>query len=322
MIRSACDYVAPLISRTLLKNKPFDDPLRNKKSKEKFTSQFWQTTMHVVLGLVEVRELAKVDFKWLFRPSSAFYPYPDDANIPESLKTVYIIQLAIWIVTCYSHRFIEEKHKDYFLMYVHHLVTIGLIFGSYLADQTRIGIVVLFIHDISDIPIDCLKLSNYLKLEERKGFFIVEMCYALVMTSWPYMRLYLFPYYVIYRGVYTAMRPSMLTIDGERTLAVHVFEDFCDDDVAASNSLTSVADIQMFCRGCTPYWGALLVVGGPFFLTLLTALFLMHILWYKLLAGIGLKMLMGMDPHEAGRQDYEGADDEVSDAPQSTKKNI
>ena len=48
----------------------------------------------------------------------------------------------------------------------------------YVGGLTRIGIVVLFIHDVSDIPIDCLKLANYLKLENAPGFFIVEMSYA------------------------------------------------------------------------------------------------------------------------------------------------
>ena len=57
----------------------------------------------------------------------------------------------------------------------------------YVGGFTRIGIVVLFIHDVSDIPIDCLKLANYLKLENAPGFFIVEMSYASVMTSWLYV---------------------------------------------------------------------------------------------------------------------------------------
>jgi hypothetical protein len=34
---------------------------------------------------------------------------------------------AIWIYTCFIHRFSMERIKDYFMMYLHHLLTIGLI---------------------------------------------------------------------------------------------------------------------------------------------------------------------------------------------------
>ena len=34
---------------------------------------------------------------------------------------------AIWIYTCYIHRFSMERIKDYFMMFLHHLLTIGLI---------------------------------------------------------------------------------------------------------------------------------------------------------------------------------------------------
>jgi hypothetical protein len=34
---------------------------------------------------------------------------------------------AVWIYTCFIHRFSMTRIKDYFMMYLHHLVTIGLI---------------------------------------------------------------------------------------------------------------------------------------------------------------------------------------------------
>lgn len=36
-------------------------------------------------------------------------------------------QLAVWIYTCFMHRFVEERRKDYFVMYLHHVVTITLV---------------------------------------------------------------------------------------------------------------------------------------------------------------------------------------------------
>lgn len=34
------------------------------------------------------------------------------------MQLFYVVQLSIWIVTCFSHRFVEARHKDYYQMYV------------------------------------------------------------------------------------------------------------------------------------------------------------------------------------------------------------
>ena len=38
---------------------------------------------------------------------------------------------AVWMYTCLKHRFVDERRKDYFVMYLHHIVTIALV-GTYL----------------------------------------------------------------------------------------------------------------------------------------------------------------------------------------------
>ena len=48
-------------------------------------------------------------------------------------------------------------------------MTIALVWGSYSSNYVRIGTVVLYLHDLSDIMVDLLKLTNYMKLEGPKG---------------------------------------------------------------------------------------------------------------------------------------------------------
>ena len=48
-------------------------------------------------------------------------------------------------------------------------MTIALVWGSYSYNYVRIGTVVLYLHDLSDIMVDLLKLTNYMKLEGPKG---------------------------------------------------------------------------------------------------------------------------------------------------------
>ena len=47
-------------------------------------------------------------------------------------------------------------------MYTHHLVTTLLLLLSWNGQYVGIGILVLAAHDISDIPLDMLKMMNYL----------------------------------------------------------------------------------------------------------------------------------------------------------------
>ena len=49
-------------------------------------------------------------------------------------------------------------------MFAHHVVTIGLVAGSGAHGYFRIAVVILAVHDTSDIGVDMLKLVNYLQV--------------------------------------------------------------------------------------------------------------------------------------------------------------
>ena len=66
------------------------------------------------------------------------------------------------------------------------------------------GVVIMFLHDSSDVVIDLLKLCNYLNLEGLSGCFAVEVCFITNFVTWAYARLYVFPVHVIYLAVMTA----------------------------------------------------------------------------------------------------------------------
>jgi len=83
-----------------------------------------------------------------------------------------------------------------------------------------VGLVVLFLHDISDVPIDALKMSNYAGLfttrmkptlhdeilicvgvftglTGRSSFFITEIVFVWAIISWFVCRIYIFPTKII-----------------------------------------------------------------------------------------------------------------------------
>jgi hypothetical protein len=126
------------------------------------------------------------------------------------------------------------------------------------------------------------------------------------------MRLYLFPYYVIWLGVFGAgsCLSNQKAASGALTLCNHYKTDLCKRASWGENYDDNYGFYPFLQGYCSQYSTSVVLFVFPLLAFLLFSLFCMHILWYKLLAGIGLKLLT-MSPHEAGRQDYEGADEEI-----------
>lgn len=77
-------------------------------------------------------------------------------------------------------------------MMLHHIITIGLILFSFFNNYARIGTLVLFVHDISDIFGALTKMSMHLSYE-----IITIFNYIMMLVLWAYFRLYVYPFKVI-----------------------------------------------------------------------------------------------------------------------------
>ena len=64
----------------------------------------------------------------------------------------------------------------------------------------------MYVHDVSDIFVDLLKLTNYLRLEGRKGWFGSEIAYVTCMVAWSWWRLYQYPFRVVHSSVFDVFR--------------------------------------------------------------------------------------------------------------------
>lgn len=54
-----------------------------------------------------------------------------------ALRNFYLIQLAIWMWTAFSCKWLEERRKDYLEMMAHHVITVALVSNSYVENQVR-----------------------------------------------------------------------------------------------------------------------------------------------------------------------------------------
>jgi hypothetical protein len=86
---------------------------------------------------------------------------------------------------------------DFHEMFFHHVVTNLLVVGSSKCRLTRIGSMVFYIHDVSDVPVDLSKLAHFVRWKAT-----TVMCFCTMVAIWCYTRLFLLPF-VIYRSVLT-----------------------------------------------------------------------------------------------------------------------
>lgn len=250
---------------------PMADPSNLKKAKD----QAWQLVVHVSMTLFEAYIMGP-GFEWWNQTEHAWIPWPTKQANHWTVPFFYLTQLAIWTATAVHHRFVESKKKDYVVMYIHHLSTIMLVFGSHFVMYWRIGIIVLFVHDFSDIFIDLLKLSGHFNMGGRRAFFFSEIAFVSSLVAWVYFRLYRFPAYVIYSAVYYS-RVFVTPEPNWMSLMDHLKTDFWAEEIGI-------------------WWQANI---------LLLTLLILHIWWFYLLCRIAYKIIVYGDTKRVEGEMYE-----------------
>ena len=180
-------------------------PIASELAQRKVMDQCWQLAIHFTMTCVALYLMK--DTTWISHPASSFYTCPErfrngELKRPMELDAYYLMQLAIWMWTAFSCKWLESRRKDYVEMMLHHIVTIMLVLASLLFKEHPMGMVVLLLHDSSDVVLDMMKLANYFKLENSHGYYITEFCFFMnTFVSWPFIRLFYFPKMVIWEGV-------------------------------------------------------------------------------------------------------------------------
>jgi ceramide synthetase len=116
------------------------------------------------------------------------------------IVTAYMWELAEYSFTACAHRFFSVRRKDYYVMFGHHLATCIMLLFAYLTDAYRLGIVIIWIHDFSDIPVDITQLMNNSHMEGPQFYYVTEVAFMIMITGWFLSRLVYLPF-VIIKGI-------------------------------------------------------------------------------------------------------------------------
>uniref|UniRef100_F7DLD1 sphingosine N-acyltransferase n=1 Tax=Equus caballus TaxID=9796 RepID=F7DLD1_HORSE len=137
----------------------------------KFCESMWRFTFYLCIFCYGIR------FLWSSLTSGLYY--------------YYIMELAFYWSLMFS-QFTDIKRKDFLIMFVHHLATIGLITFSYINNMVRVGTLVMCLHDASDFLLEAAKLANYAKYQRLCDTLFVIFGAVFVAT-----RLGIYPFWVL-----------------------------------------------------------------------------------------------------------------------------
>lgn len=155
----------------------------------KFMECAWQCTYYTFIFFYGLYVMS--DKSWLWDIRNCWYEYPNH-SVDIDVWWYYMISLSFYWSMTFTH-FFEAKRKDFWQMFIHQMVTIALITFSWTCNLTRIGTLVLIVHDCADIPLQLAKMSIY---SGHKAF--CDAVFAIFAILWIITRVGIYPLWIVY----------------------------------------------------------------------------------------------------------------------------
>ncbi|OIT04710.1 PREDICTED: LAG1 longevity assurance homolog 2-like [Nicotiana attenuata] len=133
---------------------------------------------------------------WFLDIKEYFRGWPNQ-ELQVGIKFIYMCQCGFYLYSIAALLVWETRRKDFSVMMSHHIVTVILISYSYISSFFRIGIVILALHDGSDVFLEAAKVFKYSEKELGASLF-----FGLFAISWFVLRLVFFPFWVIQSSSY------------------------------------------------------------------------------------------------------------------------
>jgi sphingoid base N-stearoyltransferase len=109
-------------------------------------------------------------------------------SVPDDITLIYFIECGFYLHSVYATLFMDAKRKDFLVMIIHHVLTMVLITVSYATRYHKIGLMVIFVHDITDILLEFTKCNVYLRKRNGRTYNIHEhisnICFGFFTIVW------------------------------------------------------------------------------------------------------------------------------------------
>jgi hypothetical protein len=178
------------------------DRARNNKLM-KFKSAAWLFTAYTIMFVLGCYVSLTKDYVWdlsLLWKDWPSHHVTTDTYIYYLLETGHYLHLLV-------AEFFDIKKKDFVQMTIHHTVTLFLLYLSYMMNFTRIGVLVLVLHDASDVFLELAKLCNY-SVSHLKTTIYQDTFFTVFAVVFLVTRLYIYPFYVFHAALVRSMEKN------------------------------------------------------------------------------------------------------------------
>ncbi|ODV79239.1 longevity assurance proteins LAG1/LAC1 [Suhomyces tanzawaensis NRRL Y-17324] len=153
--------------------------IHSRKAKVRFAEQSWSFVYYTISFLFGV--YLYIGAPYYNNIDNLYIAWPHD-HYTHMFKTYYLAQVGFWIQQIFVLN-VEERRKDHYQMFSHHIITCLLLIGSYYYHFTRIGHLILMIMDSVDIFLAAAKMLKY------AGFSTMcDIMFLMFLVSWIVLR--------------------------------------------------------------------------------------------------------------------------------------
>jgi len=151
----------------------------------KFTESMWRFVFY--FGIFMYGLIVMLKKEWFWKTEQMWIGYPNHEQ-DIGIFWYYMIELGFYYSLIVS-QFFDVKRKDFWQMFTHHIVTVLLMSYSYLANYTRMGSLIVVLHDGVDFWLELAKIAKYAKLQR-----ICDSAFIIFALVWFVTRLVIFPF--------------------------------------------------------------------------------------------------------------------------------
>ncbi|XP_070064991.1 ceramide synthase 6 isoform X3 [Drosophila virilis] len=150
----------------------------------KFCENTWRCLYYLYSFIFGV--IVLWDKPWFWDVKTCWYGYPHQ-SVSNDIWWYYMISMSFyWSLT--ATQFFDVKRKDFWQMFIHHMVTLLLMSLSWVCNLHRVGSLVLVVHDCADIFLEAAKLTKYANYQK-----VCDAIFAIFTVVWIVTRLGFYP---------------------------------------------------------------------------------------------------------------------------------